>query len=136
MLAGLSMMYWRRMPPDFCAAAPTGISNTTPIERARNAFGIIRRLPRVAVLSVEPDVLEPPRVVDAVDHDGQVLDRRLHAGRGLVVEDDRPRGILLQAAVDLPHEFFALLLVGLARLPHEQLLERRVAVAGDVAVRT
>src|SRR3546814_9784690 len=50
-------------------------------------------------LPVEPDVLVPPAVVDAVHHDGDALDLRLPAPGTDGVEDDRPGHVLLQPAV-------------------------------------
>ena len=44
-------------------------------------------------LFVEPDVFEPPAVVDAVDHDGQAFDPGLPAGPAARVKDDWPRRI-------------------------------------------
>jgi hypothetical protein len=51
------------------------------------------------------------------------------------VEDDRPRHVLLQLLVDLPHQLLALVDVGLLRLLVEQLLDLLVAVVGVVALR-
>ena len=66
---------------------------------------------------------------------GEAFHVRLPAGAGADVQDDRPRHVLLQLAVDLPHQLLALLEVGLRRLLVEQLLELLVAVVGVVALR-
>src|SRR5579884_434047 len=86
-------------------------------------------------LSVEPDILEAPAVVDAVDHDRQPLDLRLHAGGADVVEDDRPRAVLLQLLVDLPNQALPLLRVGDHRLLVEFLVQFLVAIAAVIARR-
>ena len=59
----------------------------------------------------------------------------LPACREAVVEQDRPRTVLLQLLVDFPDEAPALLLVPLHRLLIEQLVDFRIAVAGVIAVR-
>src|SRR5215472_14466614 len=86
-------------------------------------------------LLVEPDVFETPAVEDAVDHHPQVLDARLPAGREPEVIDDRPRLVLLQSLVDLPHQALALILVGLHRLLLEQLLELGITVPSVITLR-
>src|ERR1700736_4598271 len=86
-------------------------------------------------LSVEPDVLEAPAVIDAIDHRRQPLHLRLPAGRGDAVKDDRPSAILLQLTVDLPHEFLAFFLIGFGRLSVELFVELRIAVSAVIAVR-
>src|SRR5271168_1816287 len=92
--------------------------------------------PETECLLVEPDVFEAPAVIDAVDHRRQPLDVRLPAGRSAVVPNYRPRAVLLQLLVDLPDQLPAFLLVGLHRLPVEQLFDLTVAVAGIIALRT
>src|SRR5215471_18748164 len=87
-------------------------------------------------LAVEPQIFETPAVVDAVDHDRQALDVRLPAARRLIVKDDWPGAILLQFAVDRPHQFFPLLGVGLHRLPRELFFELGIAIPGDVPLRS
>src|SRR3546814_1705211 len=86
-------------------------------------------------LPVEPDVLVPPAVVDAVHHDGDALDLRLPAPGTDGVEDDRPGHGLLQPAVSLPDPLLALLPVGFRRLLVEPLFQFLVAVGGVVAPR-
>src|SRR5437773_2699431 len=85
-------------------------------------------------LFAEPDVVEPPAVVDAVDHRRQALDPWVPAGRAAHVEDDRPGALFLQSAVDLPDQLLALFPVGLGGLPVERGFELAVAIAGEVAV--
>jgi len=61
---------------------------------------------RVATLAlpVEPDVLHPPIVDDAVDHHRPAVHRRLPAIGEAVVEDDRAGPILCQPSFDLPDQ--------------------------------
>src|ERR1700738_5273362 len=99
-------------------------------DAAPRARGIRRR----AGLTVQPNVFEAPAVVNAVDHDRQPFDVGLAAARGAVVKDDRPGRLLPPLPVDLPHQLFALLPVGLHRLALELFFELRVAVTGDVAL--
>src|SRR5690242_14867102 len=84
-------------------------------------------------LFVEPDVLEAPAVIGAVDHDVQPLDLGPPAGRLAQVE--WPHNRLLQLAVDLPNELLALRLVGFHRLLVDHLLDLGIAVMCVVAVR-
>src|SRR5829696_8456967 len=60
-------------------------------------------------LFVEPDVLHPVTVVDAVDHRHEPLDVGLRAGAAARVEDDRARPLFGQDPLDLPHDLLALL---------------------------
>ena len=46
--------------------------------------------PLMSILIVEPEILVPIAVVDAVDHYGQALDLRVPASRATGVKDDRP----------------------------------------------
>src|SRR6516164_2218337 len=62
---------------------------------------------------VQPNVFKAPAIEDAVDHHPQALDPGLPAGGEPQVIDDRPRLVLLQSPVDLPHQPLALLVVGL-----------------------
>src|SRR5215472_9833849 len=86
-------------------------------------------------LPVEPHVFEAPAVVDAVDHRGQPFYVRLPAGRTLAVRDDRPGAVLLQLAVDLPHQPLAFFLIGFGRLSVELFFEFGVAVSAVIAIR-
>src|SRR5690242_2799470 len=86
--------------------------------------------PSITNLPVEPDVFHPVAVVDAVDHRRQSLDIRLRAGAPARVEDDRSGALLDQPPLDLPHQLFALIRVGLARLLVDQSVDLLVAVAG------
>src|SRR5438270_8465722 len=74
-------------------------------------------------LPVEPDVLHPVAVVDAVDHRHEPLDVGLGAGAAARIEDDRPRPILGETALDLPHQLLALPDIGFGRLPIDQLVD-------------
>src|SRR6516165_506882 len=64
-------------------------------------------------LLVEPGFVEAPAVEDAVDHHRDPVHPRVTAGAETIVVDDRPGGVLLQSAVDLPDQLLALLLVRL-----------------------
>src|SRR5262249_56979348 len=89
MLAGLSIMYWRKMPPGFWANAGAAIDiaiSTPPAAAKVQSFSIISPfLPLLFALEssfpalspdgkrfdhkhlfVEPEVFEPPAVVDTV----------------------------------------------------------------------
>src|SRR5205823_11604513 len=90
---------------------------------------------RPICLSVEPDVLEPPFVVDAVYHSGPSLEPRLPAARAGGVEEHRPEHGFGQFALGLPDDLLALLRVGFHRLPVDELVEFGIAVAGIVARR-
>src|ERR1700730_5937838 len=48
-------------------------------------------------LLIEPHVLKPPAVENAVDDQVEALDARPPAGRGAGVEDDRARGVAREA---------------------------------------
>ena len=57
------------------------------------------------------------------------------AGHLARVEDDRPRDVFDQPALDLPDQFLALLRVRLHRLLFDQIIDLGIAVAGVVALR-
>src|SRR6266851_7709174 len=105
--------------------SPTGASSASLLAAAGRRSALCS--------AVEPDILETPAVVDAVDVDRHALDIRLPASGGLVVEDDRAGDVLLQLAIDLPHHLQALLLVELLRLRLEQLRHLGIAVVVVVA---
>src|SRR5262252_4842565 len=86
------------------------------------------RFASATISLIEPEVFEAPAVVDAVDHRGESLDIRLPAGRSPRVVNDRAGTVLSQPTLDLPDQLFALLLVKFARLPVDQLVDRRVAI--------
>src|SRR5438874_7339025 len=86
-------------------------------------------------LLIEPHVLKPPAVENAIDDQVEALDARAPAGRGAGVEDDRPRGVAREAPLDLPHQLPPLLGTGLARLPVDQRVDLLVAIARVVALR-
>src|SRR6516225_8470074 len=80
------------------------------------------------LLLVEPGVFHTRTIGDAVDHDRQALHVGPPAGGAAVVEDDRPSAVLRQSSLDLPHQLLAPFLVGLDRLPINQLVDLRIAV--------
>src|SRR6202158_3080507 len=140
MLAGLSKNEILRMPPDFCAdalvAAPSassnGLTTTSPSKVRFMTVLPLFRSPRAARgqartqplrLPVEPEILVAITVVDVVDHDGHPFDPGVAAGCLTGIENDRSRDILDQPALDLPHQFLALLRVGLHRLLVDQLVD-------------
>src|SRR5215472_11255066 len=150
MLAGLSGLYIFRMPPDFWAnagSATTATSNGAAIANAPRYRFISVHLPLIVArphcpgldvefgLLVEPNVFKAPAIKDAVDHHPQSFDSRLPAGGAPQVIDDRPRLILLQSPVDLPHQPLALLLVGLHRLLLEHFLQLGIAIPGVITLR-
>src|SRR5438045_5361576 len=98
--------------------------------------GMSRRGPHAPthLLSVQPSLLEAPAVEDAVDHDRDTVHPRVPAGAEPVMVDHRSGGVLLQLAVDLPNQLFALFLVGFNRLPLVHLLELGLAGVGVVAL--
>src|SRR6266852_5492130 len=87
-------------------------------------------------LFVEPYVFQSEIVDDAVCHHRPALDPRLPAISKAVVEDDRSRAIRGELSLDLPNQLLALIDVALGRLPIEQLLQLRIAIACVVARRT
>src|SRR5260370_11671349 len=93
-----------------------------------------RSVPPGASLPIEPDVFHAPAVVDAVAHDRQTFHIGLPAIPRRRIEDDRPRLVLCQFLLDLPHQAFALVLVGLDRLPVDHLVEFGIAIAIVVAL--
>src|SRR5229473_4735833 len=109
---------------------PPALRATSPASLGRNDSGSAD-----PDLAIEPDVLEAPAVVDAVDLDRHALDVGLPASRRPAVGDDRPGDVLLQLAIDLPHHLQALLLVELLRLRLEQLGHLGIAVVVVVAQR-
>src|SRR6266566_6103485 len=80
-------------------------------------------LKRGTASSLEPDVVEPPAIVHAVDHRRQALDPGVPAGCAAQVEDDRPGALFLQPAVDLPDQLPAFFPVGFCGLTAERRFE-------------
>jgi hypothetical protein len=72
---------------------------------------------------VEPEVLEALAVVDAVDHEAKSLEMRLPADCPARQEDDGPRIVFHQPALDVPNQLLALYLIGLDRLLIDQLVD-------------
>jgi hypothetical protein len=64
----------------------------------------IRGTEEPLALLVDPDVLHPPVIIDAVDLLNDALNVRLPAGGGAIMEDDRPPSVLLQLAVYFPYQ--------------------------------
>src|SRR6267142_5358270 len=102
--------------------------------RRPNRPSVSCRLLPTPHLLIEPGVFQAPAVEDAVDHRRDVLDSRVAAGAEVVAVDDRSGGILGQAAVDLPDQLLALLLVGLDRLLLVHLFELGIAIIRVVAL--
>src|SRR6516164_5508748 len=109
-----------RMLPDIASSASTSLCCTRPI---------------VWGLFVEPDVFQAKIVDDAVDHHCPIFDPRLPAIGEAVVKNNRPRPVIGQLSLDLPHQLLALIRLGLDRLPIEQVFELGIAIAGIVARR-
>src|SRR5262249_17604750 len=87
----------------------------------------------VAGSVIEPSVLKPPIVDDAVDHHRPVPDPRLPAIGEAVVENDRPGAVLRQLSFDLPYELLAFCVVRFRRLAIKHLSSLRIAIAGVIA---
>src|SRR5262245_62682415 len=85
--------------------------------------------------TIEPDILHAPAIIDAVDHDGDVLHLGSPAGAAAHVVDHRSHRVLGQLAIDFPGDLLALLLVRLGRLPGDQRIDLLVAVV-HVGART
>src|SRR5262245_29510460 len=64
-----------------------------------------------------------------MDHEGQSRHSRLPAGRAAVVKDVRARTVLSQFPLDPPHHPLALFLIGLTRLPVDQLVHLGATVS-------
>src|SRR6516162_2421281 len=87
-------------------------------------------------LLIQPNVLEAPAVERAVHHDGHVLDIGSPAGRTPGIEDNRPRLVLGQFALDCPYQLLPALPVGLHRLLLDQLIDFRIAVVVPIEARS
>jgi hypothetical protein len=83
---------------------------------------------------VQPDVLEPQIVVLAVVVWMEILHVGLPAIAGGRVQDDRARGVFDQEAFDVPDDLPAFLLVELARLGRQQLVDLGIAILRVVAL--
>src|SRR5215468_1842228 len=77
----------------------------------------------LARLSLEPDLIEAPVVVDAVLLMHIALQVRMPTGRRGVVVDDRARHVLRELPLDLPNHCPAFLEIGLLRLEVQQLFQ-------------
>src|ERR1051325_10810003 len=130
MLAGLSQCWTFSTPPDFCATAGAAtISAPTAMNRHRTRC-IFEAPP---LLLVEPHVFHTEPVVNRVHRHRVALDVRVPAGARDAVVEHRPRDILGQLLLDLPHHLPALLLIGLHRLPLDHLVQFGIAVAVVIA---
>src|SRR5215831_224261 len=76
---------------------------------------------------VEPHILHPPAVENAVVHQRQPLDLRLPASTLAHEEDDRADRVFDQFALDLPHQLLALDRVALSRLLYDQRIDLGIA---------
>src|SRR5260370_23745133 len=83
-------------------------------------------------LLIEPHVLKPPAVENAVDARVEALDARPPPGRGAGVEDDRARGVAREAPLDLQHQFPPLLGAGPPRRPAANAVDFLAALAGRI----
>src|SRR6516165_5586439 len=98
------------------------------LPRAFEGLASSQRPPALSILIVEPEVFEALTVVDAVDHQGQPLQRGRSADRSARKEDHRPSVVLDQFSLDLPDQLLALPKISLDRLLIDQLIDVRVAV--------
>src|SRR6516162_5521746 len=87
-------------------------------------------------LFVEPDVFTAIAGVDAVDHQSQPFDVRLPAGCAAGIEDDRPRIILGELALDCPRQLLAALAIGFDRYLLDEPVHLRIAIPIPVEART
>src|SRR4029077_20462009 len=83
--------------------------------------------------AVEPEILEPKPVVDAVDYHGHSLHQRVPARRLTGIEDNGAGAVLGQTLLDFPHQPPALFLVGFRGLLVDHLIDLGAAIAGVVA---
>src|SRR6516162_3365530 len=83
-------------------------------------------------LFVEPDVFPARSAEDAVDHHDLSLDVGPHTDAAVGVEDDRPRVLLGQFALNLPQYLLAARRVAFRRLLLDQLVDIVVAIAVPV----
>src|SRR5215469_4927390 len=97
-------------------------------------FAVARSAP-IGSLFVEPDVFHAPAIEMAVHDLGEALDPGLASIRTTGIEQDRPRDIRRQPALNLPENRLAPLRVALARLLFDQLLYLGVAIAIPIDAR-
>ena len=97
--------------------------------------GFLKKATGSATLSVEPNILEAPIVIDAV----LVLHVPLHVGVptgvGGVVRDNRVGNVLSQLSFDLPDQLLSLVPIRFLRLFVEQPLDLGIAVLSEVVLR-
>ncbi len=72
---------------------------------------------------IEPNVLAPPGIVNAVGHRNQPFELRPPAVGILQIEQDRTGVVLGQLAFDLPHQPLAFLDIGLCGLALDQIVD-------------
>src|SRR4051812_12452203 len=106
--------------------------HTPPATRSPAMRGRTRR---PSTLLIEPPVFAAVCVVEAVDHQGHVLDIGLPAGAGAGIEDDRAGDLLGGPAFDRPDHLLALFLVALHRLPLDHLVDLRIAITVPIEAR-
>src|SRR5690348_8484400 len=131
MLAGLSQCWTLNVPPDFCASAMLPVESTSSRAPAAVQFDSLHPIIGFLLpcqLFVEPYIFHAVAVVDAVHHRRVVLDVGMPAGAGAVVVNHGARHIFSEAALDLPYQLLAFLLVGLHRLLVEQFVDLGIAV--------
>src|SRR6266851_48701 len=87
-------------------------------------------------LLVEPEAFEALVVLDAADHQGQILQLRLGASRAPGVEQDRARIVLGQLLLDFPDQLSPFPEFSFHRLPVNQIVGLAVTSAGVVARRS
>src|SRR5207237_197833 len=118
-LAGLLLAGMRKRPPDFCASAGPGASiptNSAPAAANGNSLrlncasqlwsrvGCVPFLRLTVSLFIQPHILHPPAVIDAVGHLGVALDPVLPAARAGRVDQHRAEHRLRQLAFGLPDQ--------------------------------
>src|SRR5262249_43552073 len=86
-------------------------------------------------LAIEPDILPPGAVKDAVRVDDVALDLRSLAASAIGVKDDRPDVFLDQPLLDLPEDLFAAGDITFDRLLLDQRVDFFVTIAVPVDAR-
>src|SRR5207247_6341463 len=102
-------------------------TSSAPAATARPRLNVIG----CPALFVEPDVFAAIAAGDAVDHDRQPFDVGPPAGCAAGIEDDRPGAVFSHLLFDCPDQLLAPGLVGLDRLPLDQLIHLRAAIRSE-----
>src|SRR5262249_20070962 len=113
----------------------TSITTSPSSRAARRALPMRGTILPTAVLFVQPRVLEPGVIIDAVGVGGVALDVGVPAVPRQAVLDDWPRGILDQDTLNLPNQLAPLLPIDLLRLFCQQLIDFRIAILGVIPLR-